>query len=54
MAQEALIALRRATESTGRGRREQILESISLDIATTGIRTLSVGPERLLCDDRDR
>ncbi|HRF12759.1 MAG: hypothetical protein ABTS16_22060 [Candidatus Accumulibacter phosphatis] len=54
LAQEALIALRRATESTDSGRRQQILEKISLDIATTGIRTLSFPPERLLREDRDR
>ncbi|MCM8613154.1 hypothetical protein [Accumulibacter sp.] len=54
LAQEALIALRRATESTVSGRRQQILEEISLDIATAGIRALSVPPERMLREDRDR
>jgi plasmid stability protein len=54
LAQEALIALRRATGSTGSRRREEILEKIRLDIATTGIRTLSLPPERLIREDRDR
>lgn len=54
LAQEALIALRRAMEGAGAGRREQIIENISLDIAATGIHTLSSPPERLLREDRDR
>ena len=54
LAQEALIALRSAMESTGVGRREQILEKITLDIAATGIQTLSTPPEQLLREDRDR
>jgi len=49
LAQEALIALRSAVESTGAGRREQILEKITLDIAATGIQTLSSPPERGYC-----
>ena len=54
LAQEALITLRGAMESTGAERREQMLNNISRDIAATGTRALSSPPERLLREDRDR
>lgn len=54
LAQQALIELRRATESPTIRQRERILETISQNIADLGTRVLSAPPEKLIREDRER
>jgi len=53
LAQQALIDLRSAIGGINTGRRAQILETISQDIADLGTRPLAQ-PEQLIREDRER
>ena len=54
LAQQALIDLRSAAGGTNTGRRKQILETISRDIADLGPRPPLAPPEQLIREDRER
>ncbi|TAK71630.1 MAG: hypothetical protein EPO19_04115 [Betaproteobacteria bacterium] len=54
LAQQALIELRKASGSENAGRRERILDAISLEIASHGTQTPRTPPEKLIREDRER